>query len=99
MTYGTVSADVAVEKRSVFTKTSMDIKLTGYSSGTLEVPHLIRDKVTMQENGFYFTTRFTDDIVRNLFEYFDKFEKYFKADPDDLVNARGYNQVFVETMR
>src|SRR5262249_39391013 len=71
--------------------------LSGYSTGTINVPKLVRDNGTLQEKNFLFSSKFSDGIMANLLEFFDGFETYFRDDPTDTNNSRGYSQVFAET--
>jgi hypothetical protein len=89
--YGTVSGSVSNEQKTLMSTAHANISLSGYSTGTTNVPELVKNSGVFLEQNFVFSSAFSDEIMRNLIEFFDNFESNF-ADQ----TSQNYTQVFVD---
>lgn len=94
--YGPYGGDLNAQYDILKKSSALNVSLMGYSTGTVQVPKILRDKDRDWNDGarHIFGNEVAGGLLRNLFEYFDSFSDYFTAKPSD---TDAYTQVRIHT--
>lgn len=95
--YGSFSGSVSEARSTLLQQKALEISLAGYSTGTIDVPEVIKNSPVRDKASFLFDPQTGDTIIRNLFDFFDRFQNNFSKDyAKDPSQFPQYSQVDIE---